>query len=385
LVAKVHIFLAVKELNMQEQSANNSLQTSAEYDSLYQNEIDFERIKILYKAGYNGLIGSFLIITCFPLFMFYRLDHKVLLIWTILIFAVNLPRAALLRAFNSRLKNNLITIDNIKHWENYFIIGFCSSGVLWCSTVFLPYHSDIVICLFFVVLVQVGISAVVASMYSASKKLVRLYFVVTLIPVCLKLFASGSRPLIIVAFIGIVFLAILNRAVTEQSKNLIKIISLKIQNEELSRKDTLTGLWNRRQLSYVVEKLIPHSIRHNEVFSIVLMDIDNFKKHNDTRGHAAGDESLKIISELILNSIRKEDIAVRYGGEEFLLILPLATSTEAYMIGERIRQLVKAKTKVTISGGVSTFSATKSFDEMTVEADNLLYKAKKSGRDMVCK
>ncbi len=351
---------------------------------LYRNEIDFERIKLLYKAGRSGLVSIFLIISLFSIFMENRLDHKVLAIWTILIVVVNLPRVFILRAFYSRVANNLIALNDVKRWEYYFIGGFCVSGVLWSSTAFLPYSSDIVVSLLFVVVVQVGISSVVVSMYSSSKNMVLLYLSITLVPPLLRLFASGDRSLILVGIIGAVFFLILKRAVVQQNRNLIEFISLKIQNDEFSKKDILTGLWNRRQLYDVVKKLIPRSVRHNEIFSVIMMDIDFFKEYNDTRGHVAGDELLQTISRLIQSTIREEDIAVRYGGEEFLLILPLASTQEAYEIGERIRQVVKLKTEVTLSGGIATFAEENSFDEITLEADKLLYKAKESGRDMIC-
>ncbi len=351
---------------------------------IYRNEIDFERIKLLYQAGRNGMVSIFLIISLFPLLVLHRLDNKVLAIWTFLIIAVNLPRIFVLKSFNRRIADNSIVLSNVKRWEYYFILGFCASGILWSATAFLPYQGDVVICLILVALVQVGISSVVVSMYSSSRIMVLLYLSITLVPPMLKLFSTGNRTLMLVGAIGLVFFLILIRAVMEQSRNLIDFISLKIQNDEFSKKDILTGLWNRRQLYYVVEKLIPRSLRHHEIFSIIMMDIDFFKRYNDSRGHAAGDELLKKISLLIQQTIRDEDVAVRYGGEEFLLILTLASTREAYEIGERVRQAVKQETEVTISGGIATFAAAKSFDEMTREADNLLYKAKASGRDMIC-
>lgn len=347
----------------------------------YKDQVDYERIKLLYQAGRHGLISGILIISCFPFFMFNRVDPQILTIWTFSILAINLPRFFLLRTFNRRLAQNLITAKTVKPWELYFIFGFCASGAAWVTTAFLPYQSDIVLCLFFVAIVQVGINAVVVTMYSSSENMVYLYLAITIIPTILKLFSTAEKPLIIVGMIGIVFFILLIRAVRLSNRNFIKIISLKIENDELSKKDTLTGLWNRRQLYHVVDKLISGSIRHHESFSILLMDIDHFKKYNDTKGHTAGDTLLQKISGLIQRTIREEDFAVRYGGEEFLLILPLATIKEAHEIGKRIQQIIRSETDVSISGGIAAFDASKSFDEMILQADKLLYKAKKYGRD----
>ncbi|WP_022665184.1 GGDEF domain-containing protein [Desulfospira joergensenii] len=349
----------------------------------YRNEVDYERIKLLYQAGRHGLISGILIISCFPFFMINRVDHTILTIWTLMILGVNIPRFFLMRSFYRGLADKTITPQNIKRWEHYFILGFCISGVAWVVTAFLPYSGDIVLCLFFVVVVQVGINAVVVTMYSSSKNMVFLYLAITLIPTDLKIFMTGERPLIVVGIIGIIFFIILIRAVKLHNQKFIKIIRLKIENDELSKKDSLTGLWNRRLLYSAVEKLISRSIRHNESFSILLMDVDYFKKYNDSKGHAAGDALLQKISGLIQRTIREEDFAVRYGGEEFLSILPLAGIHETYAIGERIRKAIKSETNVTISGGVASFEPSKSFDEILVEADKRLYKAKKSGRDRI--
>ena len=347
----------------------------------YRNEVDFERIKLLYQAGRHGLFSGIMIISCFPFFMVSRIDPTILWAWTLMILGVNIPRFFLLRSFFRGLGEHAITEENVKLWENYFIWGFSASGLAWAFTAFLPYSEDIIICLLFVVVVQVGINAVVVTMYASSRKMVLLYLAITLIPTTTKLFLTGERPLIIVGFIGMVFFGILIHAVKLHNRTFVRIIRLKIENDELSQKDTLTGLWNRRRLNTIVEKLISRSNRHEEPFSILLMDIDYFKKYNDTKGHAAGDELLQKISGLIQGTIREEDFAFRYGGEEFLIILPLAGIHEAHAIGERIRKTIKTETGETISGGASSFEPAKSFDEMIVEADKLLYKAKEVGRD----
>lgn len=362
---------------------NAGVDNYSSIQSTHQNEVDFERIKLLYQAGYNGLLGGLLIIFFFPVFMYNRLDHQILGAWTLLIASVNLPRFFLLRAFQKGLEKNLITPLNVRRWEAYFIAGFCLSGMIWAMIAFLPYRGDIVICLLFAVIVHVGISAVVVSMYSSSKNMVFLYLTVTLIPTYFRILSTNERPLIVVGLIGFAFYYVLLRAVKMHNHNLVEIIRLKIQNDALSKKDALTGLWNRRQLYHFVEKLIPRAVRHNEIFSILLMDIDFFKNYNDTRGHLAGDVLLQKISALLQKSIRQEDLAVRYGGEEFLVVLPQASLQSAFEIGERIRKSIEAETEVTVSAGISSFDPAKSFDQMAKEADELLYVAKESGKNKV--
>lgn len=350
-------------------------------DLLYTDTVDSERIKLLYQAGHNGLIGGFLIIFLFPLFVVDKLDHNILLAWLLCILTANIPRIFLLRSFNKKLLAGQITNENIKQWENYCIFGFILSGLVWSTIAFLPYHSDQILCLLFSALVHVGINAIVVSTYSSSKPMVLVFLTMTIVPTIIKCFSTMNYSLFIIGITGTAFYFVLYRALQIHHKNLIKIITLKIENEEASRKDSLTGLWNRRQLYEFMDKLIPKSIRHDESFVILLMDIDHFKQYNDTKGHTAGDKALIKLSQIITDTIRQEDLAVRYGGEEFLIVFPLTKADTGIMVAERLRIAIKNNTDVTVSGGLVEFDKDTPFDQMIMTADNLLYKAKEQGRD----
>lgn len=158
--------------------------------------------------------------------------------------------------------------------------------------------------------------------------------------------------------------------------------------------DTLTGLYNRR---YIEEKLgvdAKKSFYGGTPLSLVMVDIDHFKKVNDTLGHTEGDQALCKISSLLKNSVRKKDTVVRYGGEEFILILPETGLEESFVIAERIRRLVentpfevgKAQVNLTVSMGISNFPShrAKSKEELIRMADQALYDAKRGGRNKVC-
>lgn len=367
-----------KRAVMKARGSENS--TSSEH-LFYTDTVDSERIKLLYQAGHNGLVGGFLIIFLYPLFVINKLDNNILFVWLLCVLAVNIPRIFLLRSFNKKLLAGQITNSNTKQWENYFIFGFTLSGLVWSTIAFLPYHSDQILCLLFVVLVHVGINAIVVSTYSSSKPMVIIFLSLTLIPTMIKIFSTMNYSLFIVGIIGIAFYIVLYRALHIHNQNLIKIITLKIENEESSRKDSLTGLWNRRQLYEFMDKLISRSIRHNESFVILLMDIDHFKRYNDTRGHTAGDKALIKVSQIITDTIRQEDLAVRYGGEEFLVVSPLTRADAGIIAAERLRIAIKTNTDVTVSGGLVEFDKNISFDQMVLTADSLLYRAKEQGRD----
>jgi len=158
--------------------------------------------------------------------------------------------------------------------------------------------------------------------------------------------------------------------------------------------DTLTGLYNRR---YFEERLgidAQKSFYSGTPLSLVMVDIDHFKKINDTFGHTEGDQALCKISSLLKTSVRKKDTVARYGGEEFILILPEAGLEESFVIAERIRRQVEntsfevgqAQVNLTLSMGISNFPShrAKSKEDLVKMADQALYDAKRGGRNKVC-
>jgi len=160
--------------------------------------------------------------------------------------------------------------------------------------------------------------------------------------------------------------------------------------------DSLTGLYNRRYVLNELEKHHKISKRNRRLFSIIVMDIDDFKKINDTYGHAAGDEFLKKVAFIINNTLREQDIAGRLGGEEFLLVLPETDLEGAYILAGRIRESIAAAEVIyagqviqaTISSGVSQYNLEfppRSTDTIFQHADHAMYKAKKSGKNKVIK
>jgi diguanylate cyclase (GGDEF)-like protein len=158
--------------------------------------------------------------------------------------------------------------------------------------------------------------------------------------------------------------------------------------------DTLTGLYNRRYFEEKLEVEAQKSFYSGAPISLVMVDIDFFKKVNDTFGHTEGDQVLCKISSLLKASVRKKDTVARYGGEEFILILPEAGLEQSFVIAERIRQLVentpfevgRAQVNLTLSMGISNFPShrVKSREELVKMADQALYDAKRGGRNKVC-
>lgn len=155
------------------------------------------------------------------------------------------------------------------------------------------------------------------------------------------------------------------------------------ETKELSLHDPLTGLANRRLLDIILERHIAAAARHNTVFSVLMIDIDRFKKYNDTHGHPAGDRLLVALANLLSSDVRGIDFVVRYGGEEFLVLLPETDLAMAVEAAERIRRTVASRTAVTVSIGVACSSSGCAKADIIKSADGALYRAKKSGRNRV--
>ncbi len=152
--------------------------------------------------------------------------------------------------------------------------------------------------------------------------------------------------------------------------------------------DSLTGLFLKKFIILKLEEHLKLLNRKNVPFSVAMMDIDHFKRINDTYGHVKGDEVLKKIGEIIKSSLREIDIPSRYGGEEFLIIFPGTKLQEAVVAVERILNNVRnynwkkvGVSKVTMSAGIAEAVKSKTVTEIIEMADSALYKAKNSGRD----
>lgn len=169
------------------------------------------------------------------------------------------------------------------------------------------------------------------------------------------------------------------------------MISNAVYIEELfikSRFDGLTGLYNRETFEVLYTKLYDNYRYEDKCFSVLMLDIDDFKEVNDQFGHQVGDEILKRVADCIMKSVRKEDIVGRYGGEEIIILLKDSDSEGAKAIAERIRSSVELVVvegvRVTVSIGISTFR-TDSHDRVKLIsiADACLYEAKKAGKNFV--
>lgn len=179
-------------------------------------------------------------------------------------------------------------------------------------------------------------------------------------------------------------LQLANAALAQQLRGLLT----KVRTDAAT--DALTGQGNRRALDELLVQQLEFSVSTGQPFSILMLDIDYFKKINDVHGHMVGDEALRTFAQRVREGLRQGDVCTRYGGEEFLIVLPLTTLQTALEVAERLRLAVEAEPlpttpplAVTVSIGAATYEVGQTVDALMAAADAALYMAKRSGRNQV--
>jgi len=173
---------------------------------------------------------------------------------------------------------------------------------------------------------------------------------------------------------------------------LIQLDAAETRLRELSRRDSLTGIYNRSFFIELAERELIRTLRYGDIFSIAILDVDNFKLVNDTYGHLAGDKVLQILSQICLQNLRQSDTIARFGGDEFVILFPYADKSHVSECLERIRRIVAStpvkydgqSIRFTVSAGCTAYqNEYTELDLVLQQADNALYRAKELGKDRI--
>ena len=167
-----------------------------------------------------------------------------------------------------------------------------------------------------------------------------------------------------------------------------------LDSEQSANVDTLTGAFNRRWLEHVFERESTRCAFNQQPLSLLMLDVDHFKAYNDRHGHLAGDYALCLVANTLGEQLRPRDSLIRYGGEEFVILLPEIDENEARRIGERLRLSLQQLSSfyapigplpgVTLSIGLAMMGQQDSLQDLIARADSALYRAKQQGRNCLC-
>ncbi|MBL8519595.1 MAG: GGDEF domain-containing protein [Betaproteobacteria bacterium] len=202
---------------------------------------------------------------------------------------------------------------------------------------------------------------------------------------------EGGAPVILCAVRDITERGALEEQLMRRTKELE---TLHVQLTELASRDPLTSLHNRRSFGEQLEWLLRNACRRRESLSLLMIDLDRFKRVNDRFGHAEGDRTLRAVSEAIAGACRQNDVAARYGGEEFAVALPDTDAAGSLLVAENVRHAIEdiagLRERITASIGAATWVCgedaavpPQTADELIAQADRALYRAKAEGRNCV--
>lgn len=217
-----------------------------------------------------------------------------------------------------------------------------------------------------------------------------------------SLFQPGAHEIYMRSTVLLLFLAVtiyarkmliqlenLNKELYSHKENLEEQVTIRTEQlEKLATTDDLTQAYNRRKVYDMAEHELLRTSRYKYDLSILILDIDHFKRINDNHGHDIGDKTLTQFAQNVKNMIRQTDIFGRIGGEEFIIILPSTSIAEAKTFAERIREFIAISEyptvgKITVSIGGAEFTDGDDIESLVKRADDALYEAKNNGRNRV--
>lgn len=389
------------------------------------------QVRLLYKQSRIALLGALVVGISLCITLWHVLPSWKLVLWGGTLTLLTLARALLTLFFFHKAPVGL----DINRWGTWHVLGTSLSGVLWAFPTFFLWPENFPEYHLVWPLFILPLSASTVSTYYTWKPSYTSFILFSTIPISLRFFSEGDLLHVILGSLILFFIVILLHAASLIHKSNLHMLIVGFRNEALSSflseekakqeeltlqlqkahdqlqkislTDELTGLWNRRYLNSTIHKHVDHTLKsqpaslpelekNNNNIMFLMMDLDHFKVVNDTYGHPAGDKVLKQVSQLLINSCRETDTAIRWGGEEFLVISQKVHPDSYTILAERIRKVVEnyefdigleSPLHITCSVGAATFpfltTSPKllSWEKVVALADTCLFAAKRSGRN----
>lgn len=351
-----------------------------------------EKIRLLYinsliPAIFSGVAALFLVAA-----LWRSADHKQLLIWLSVTLFLAIIRISLILNFKQKKPVG----KEILSWEKPFSISLFAVFLTWSVGVLMVTPRDSLSSIFIVSVFSIGLAAAAISWYGYIRYVQIGTICMALIPIITVLLTHGQPETLWVGsaacfmFLSCISTSHIFQKTINGNLELAYDLEKSIRNAEtIARTDVLTGLNNRRAFFDTTPNLLRQCHKKELPASVVMFDVDYFKKINDEFGHAGGDFALQHVAELLKNKLRRSDICCRFGGEEFAVLLPNTNLEEAVITAEKLRTLIKStpvvysrkNIPITASFGVADIGET--IDEILNNADNAMYVAKKEGRNLV--
>jgi diguanylate cyclase (GGDEF)-like protein len=358
-----------------------------------QQHIRVEKIKLLYQHSLTPIIlsavaGLFLVAALWK-----SANHQHLLIWLATTFIFACVRIWLMTQFKHTNPQGSAVLE----WEKPYAISLMAVFLVWSLGLICIMPRDNLSAVFILNTFSIGLAGAAISWYSPLRYLQMATISLALIPMIIVLLTLGQEETFWVGiaaccmYISCMITSVLLQKTFNGNLELAyDLEQAKKQAENLARTDALTGLNNRRAFFDKAEPLFAYCKRSQQPVSALMLDVDHFKKINDSYGHAAGDIALRNLAQLIKTNLRDSDLACRFGGEEFAVLLPNTNAEEAMGMANMLKQLM-ASTIIALADE-NALSLTASFgiaengetvEDLLNHADKAMYAAKNSGRNHV--
>jgi diguanylate cyclase (GGDEF)-like protein len=314
--------------------------------------------------------------------------------WWIVIVLLSILRAGMALAYRRRAGD-----ADIRAWERRFVVSLAMAGAAWGIGGWLLMPKGMVEYQAVIYFFLMGMVGGAVANYSAHVQGFVVSAVLIILPSTIAFAIEDNALTRAMAFGSVVYVVAAFRAATTLSRSFRRSYQLtheleiaRERAEEQARTDELTGMRNRRAFYELGELAVSQASRYGDPVALIILDIDHFKRVNDTWGHATGDETLRLVALIIQRTVRTSDIAGRIGGEEFAILLPRASAEQAVAMAERLRAAME-KAPLFHDAGTIHFTASfgvavggrgvETLDRLLQDADKALYEAKEGGRNRV--
>ncbi len=354
--------------------------------------VQSDKLKLLYQQSFTAIFVSILTAAILVVTLWPAQRHTLLIDWFSVLFITALLRLYLFARYRKAAPEG----QSILSWEQPYLTTLMLTSLTWGIGGLIIMPADSLVHQAVVYSFLLGMSGGAISLYSSHASITIATITAILFPVTGYFLLSGNHTFVVMAVGGIIFYFSAIRSIRFLGKTLHQNFKLTHQlefsnenAERIAHIDDLTGLYNRRAFYQFGNVLVNNCQRNDDALSMIHMDIDHFKKINDTYGHAAGDTVLKQIGQILQHRLRKSDVFARIGGEEFGMLLPMTPLEQAAQLAEELRQEIE---QYPISYGSENLAITASFgvssgiyeiDGLIRESDALMYRSKHTGRNKV--
>jgi diguanylate cyclase (GGDEF)-like protein len=349
-----------------------------------------EKVQLLYRQSLHAVFFSIVAASFWVAMMWSVASRNALVMWIVAMLVVSVIRLALFFAYRRYRPEGRVVLA----WRAPYMLSLFLSAAVWGSSVLItPAEPLVYLCITYVFMI--GLAGAALPAYGVFMHMAVGTIGALLIPVLIVLFARGETITVLLAVSGLWFfvtslraLAVHNGSVTQSFRLAHELRAANLETMRLADTDGLTGLFNRRAFRNAAGALLELAAREQRPATMMLIDIDNFKRINDRHGHSAGDAALLRVSATLTWHLRSSDLCARLGGDEFAVLLPNTTETTAREVADKLCVALQAHEADpfdigAISLSVGLAEGIEAVEPLLHRADAAMYDAKRSGKGRV--